>query len=391
MSFANPTQLRLGARGNLAGKNYRVIGRVVMSVEVAGETYYWNEFNLECGGEENATLAYEETERGGEWRLFTMFEPEYPMTAEDAATKRVGDPLNLDGTDVRVTLVDSSRVRRIEGQAPEGVEVGDVANYFNAESGSVMQVVSWTGDEVEYFRGETLARGTVEKAFGISKPVASNFTFIQSGNDSGSNLWSLGIFVVVLAVGLFAFLPSCRSTTRRTAAIKSFAAPPSPLKVGITGRLSGANYRIAGHDVVEIAEVGRRFERHEFTLWDDDGHPALLVCSIAPNSKDWLLLKPLQAFEPLTPSQAGNVRLGEVVNVDGIIAPVSHLFHSTSRRAEDSTLPAWIDLATYGFMGRTNNAFVLARWNQAGIAFHQGKLLADQEVLRAFNAVAAGK
>ncbi|MEI9864534.1 MAG: hypothetical protein WDN00_08275 [Limisphaerales bacterium] len=34
---------------------------------------------------------------------------------------------------------------RIEGRAPDGVEVGDVANYFNAEAGDMMQVVSWTG------------------------------------------------------------------------------------------------------------------------------------------------------------------------------------------------------------------------------------------------------
>lgn len=390
MSFANPTQLRLGARGNLSGKNYRVIGRVVMSVDVSGETYYWNEFNLETSGGDNATLVYEETERGGEWRLFTMFEPEYPMTAEDAATKRVGDPLNLDGTDVRVTLVDSSRVRCIEGQAPEGVEVGDVANYFNAEAGKIMHVVSWTGDEVEYFRGETLLRGTIEKAFGISKPVLSNFTFTQSGGDSGLNLWSLGVFVALLAVVLFAFLPSCRSTARRTAAMQSFAAPPSPLQVGSTGTLNGANYRVTGHHLVEIAATGCRFERHEFTLVDDAGDPALLVCGIAPDSKDWLLLKPLQATEPLTPPQAGNVRLGQSVNVDGISAPVTELFRSTSRRAEDSTLPVRDHLVTYGFMGRTNNAFVLARWNQTGIAFHQGKLLASQEVLRAFNA-APGK
>src|SRR6266542_787165 len=110
MSLANPTQLRIGAIGNLEGVDYRVVGRVVMSVTEDGETYYWDEFNLGTGFGQNATLVYEETEPGGEWRLFTMFEPEYPITAEDAATKRVGDPLNLDGTDVHVTLVDKSRV-----------------------------------------------------------------------------------------------------------------------------------------------------------------------------------------------------------------------------------------------------------------------------------------
>ncbi len=82
-----------------------------MGVEVDGEIYYWSEFNLQTAAGEEATLVYEETERGGEWRLFTMFEPEYPMTAADAGDetgRRTTSTSN--GADVRVTLVDSSRV-----------------------------------------------------------------------------------------------------------------------------------------------------------------------------------------------------------------------------------------------------------------------------------------
>ena len=97
--------------------------------------------------------------------MFTLFEPEFVMTAEDAATKRVGDELNLDGHDVRVTLVDETRVYHIEGEAPEGVELGDVAHYFNAESGSRMVVASWTGDEVEYYRGVTVSADRIASAF----------------------------------------------------------------------------------------------------------------------------------------------------------------------------------------------------------------------------------
>ena len=384
MSLANPTQLRIGATGNLEGLDYRVVGRVVMSANVSGETYYWNEFNLETGFGENVTLVYEETERGGEWRLFTLFEPEYPMNAGDAATKRVGDPLNLDGTDVHVTLVDKSRVCRIEGKAPEGVEVGDVANYFNAETGSTMIVVSWTGDEVECYRGMTLARGIVEKAFKIAEPVLSNFTLTQTQDDAGSKLSNIIIVVAVLAVVFFVSVPSCNLIAPRAPAVKIFSAPPSPLKIGGSGRLNGHNYRIAGHDIVDIAEVGLRFERHEFQLSDDDGHPALLVCGLKPNAKEWSLFTPLHPLVPLTPQQAGTVHLGETVNVDGVIAPVTELFRSTARRAGDSTLPEADSLVTYGFSGQTGGTLLLARWNQIGITFHEGKLLTDKAILLAF-------
>ena len=151
------------------------MGRVVLGEEEDGETYYWNEFNLESDDGEEATLVYEETESGGEWRLFQMFEPEYPMTAEDAATKRAGDPLNLEGTQVFIRLVAESRVYHIEGKAPEGVEVGDVAHYFNALSGNTMIVVSWTGEEVECYKGLDLSPTTVSSAFNVRLGGFSSF------------------------------------------------------------------------------------------------------------------------------------------------------------------------------------------------------------------------
>ena len=79
MSFENPTRLRIGMHGNFNGRDYRLIGRVVLGVTDAGETYYWNEFNLQARDGTGATLVHETTERGEEWRLFTMFDPEYPL------------------------------------------------------------------------------------------------------------------------------------------------------------------------------------------------------------------------------------------------------------------------------------------------------------------------
>ncbi|HEY5481022.1 MAG TPA: DUF4178 domain-containing protein, partial [Verrucomicrobiae bacterium] len=72
MSYNNPTPIRIGMTGNLSGKQYRVVGRVVLGEEENGETYYWNEFNLESDGDDEATLVYEETETAGEWRLFHL-------------------------------------------------------------------------------------------------------------------------------------------------------------------------------------------------------------------------------------------------------------------------------------------------------------------------------
>ena len=138
MSYENPTRVRIGMHGSFAGKYFQVVGRMVMGVEISGETYYWNEFNLQATTGEAATLVYEE----GAWRLFTEFEPDHPLASTEAVLKQVGDKLNLTCVNVRVTLVQTSRVYRIEGTPPAGEKVGDEDNYFNAEAGDVMQVVS---------------------------------------------------------------------------------------------------------------------------------------------------------------------------------------------------------------------------------------------------------
>lgn len=153
MSTRNPTPLRVGMKGTLLGNPCRIAGRLVLGMEEEGEIYYWTEFNVLTDSGENLTLVYEATESGAEWRIFRLFEPDYPISAADAATKRVGDTIYLDDDGLKVTCVDESRVYHIEGEAPEGVTVGDVAHYFNAERGQRMIVVSWTGDEVECFRG----------------------------------------------------------------------------------------------------------------------------------------------------------------------------------------------------------------------------------------------
>ena len=405
MSFENPTSLRIGMTGAVAGQQYRVVGRVVMGMDDGGETYYWNEFNLQADGGESATLVFEETERGGEWRLFTLFEPEYPMTAADAATKRIGDRLNLDGTDVRVTLVDESRVYHLEGEAPEGVEVGDVAQYFNAEAGDKMQVVSWTGDEIEYYHGVDLARGTVAQAFGLRRetplgsgnyPGAPGASFAGSdataGNDDvGSKFVMKAVGVLLGAAILWAGYASW-APARRAPTVKKTSAPASPLGVGSLGKLDGNNYRVAGHALVEIAQVGLRYDRHEYPLFDDHENKALLVYGLKPGTKDWFLFTPFQPLNPLTPYQAAAIRAGETISVDGVVTPVGEIFQSTMRLVDGQNVP---DLKTgdvfYGFSGQFGSTVLLVRWNHRGISFYQGKALPVKAVAAAFNPPTAEK
>jgi hypothetical protein len=382
MSFENPTRLRIGMHGNFGGKDYRLIGRVVMGETEDGETYYWNEFNLQAKDGSSADLVYEETERGGEWRLFTMFEPEYPLTAADAATKRVGDSINLTGEDVRVTLRSSSRVYRIEGEAPEGIEVGAEANYFNAEAGDIMQVVSWTGEDVDFYNGVNLARGVVNSAFNLppepagfsSGKIFSTLSGSSSGNyDSGVKFLLKGGAVIFLFIIIFGRGFSC-STDYEAAPVKKISAGPPPLTVGANGKLKDKNYRITGHAVVETAEVGLDFERQEYQLTDDYGKTDLLVCGLNPGDKDWTLFTALAPLLPPSAKECAAKKVGDTVNVDGVVGPVREIFLCTLRQIEGSGLMDGQNPSQcFGYLAQTEyGGSLLVRWNSRTITFWHG-------------------
>jgi hypothetical protein len=393
MSLENPTRLRIGMHGNFGGKDYRVVGRVVMGETEGGETYYWNEFNLEATDGTSADLVYEETERGGEWRLFTLFEPEYPMTAADAATKSLGDHLNLTGDDVRVTLRSTSRVYHIEGEAPEGIKVNAVANYFNAEAGSIMQVVSWTGEEVEFYNGLNLTPGMVMSAFNISQELSGfdddkTFSgFNSSGSGDYSNVIKVTlqiVFVLFLFVIFFGRNLSC-SREYEAAAVKKILAAAPPLAVGASGNLDGRHYRITGHTVAEIAEVGSDFERHEYQLTDDDGNAALLVCGLKPGDKKWTLFTPLSPLLPPSAKECAAEKIGDIVNVDGLIGPVREIFLSTFRQSEGTSAVDGHDASpSFGYLAQAEYFSLLTRWNSYTISFQRGKNIAANEAAAAF-------
>ena len=395
MSNTNPTPIRVGTYGTFNGVRYLVAGRLVMGMELDGERYFWNEFNLVSDDGSTATLVHEEGEHGVEWRMFVLFEPEFPLSAADAAAKRVGDRINLEGTHVRISLVDESRVYHIEGDAPEGVELGDVAKYFNAQSGKDMIVVSWTDDEVEYYRGKDLDSGLVAAAFDIQKAEFSSFaassssSFLSSGSgDSGNEVVSMGTLKVVLGLlifaGIFVGVKTCRPT-RTPPPVAKASAPTLRLKTGNTGKLDEKSWRVQGHAVVEIARTGRLHERHEYSLASEDGSTALLICGLEANDKNWLLLSPVDPILPPTPAQAAELRVGQTNNVDGLDIKITDVFQSIAHPTEPSGFPDLDDSdVRFGVIGRASYSTMLIRWNATTVMFYRGKQIAAAEVAAAF-------
>ena len=389
MSFANPTRLRIGMQGNFGGKNYRIAGRSVLGEIEGGEVYYWNEYNLQSDAGEAATLVYDETERISQWRLFTRFEPEYPLSAADAAAKSVGDRLNLTGHDVSVTFRGYSQVYYIEGEAPEGEGVGTTAQYFNAGAGHSMQVVSWTGEDVEFYNGVNLTAGMVTSAFGIAADVDddersySSFSGGSAGTVSGLQF---GLFAVFALVVFGLMFHSCiGSTNYEGAPVARFAAEPRPFSVGASGTLFDRSYHVTGHAVVELAKVGSNWERHEYELTDDSGAKCLLACGEKRTDADWTLYEHLDPTIALTAREAAAKVAGDKLDLDGFNGAVKELVLATVMQTDGYTANGpRRGAVSYGLVGTNEYRVLLARWDAGGIQYFRGRTISAKTASAAF-------
>jgi hypothetical protein len=380
--------MRLDATGTLGGQRFRVAGRVVMGMDDEGETYYWNEFHLVDDAGDSATLVFEQTENGPEWRLFTQFEPAQPLSAREAATKRVGDRVNLDGQPMPVTLVDQSRVYFIEGTLPEGTEVGDVADYFNVESGNQMLVVSWTGDEVEFYQGITVPAETITEAFNLPKMSAAPPGMTLSGNEGGTPIASGWLFkLMVVAFVLAAWFLSAKSINWHSSSPLTKPSPPAAtLSVGVNGKLKDWDFTVTGRATVEIAKVGALYDCREYELTRTNGGRALLICGLNGNAKEWQLFLPFTPSEPPPPFQAAAKCAGDSVILDSVTAKIQELFRARFLSCDGSLSAGTTSSAMlFGFLARGTDTWLMARWNEKKIEFYIGLPLQERETLAAFS------
>lgn len=388
MSLANPTALNLGRAGELNGRRYTVRGRVVLRADIDGEAYFWNEYNLVDALGRAVTLVYEESEAGSPWKLFEDFTPSAPLTAREAASKRAGDEVRLDGRVAQVSLVDESEVVTIEGRAPEGVETGDVANYFNADVGDEMIVVSWSGEEVEYFRGREIPARVVEAAFQLPATRSTpSFLGAAAGGDRSRQVL-VGVIIFVLFAAGFGLY----STTRdhRTSRLP----PPQPAPVrqladGAQGTLEGRHFTLQGHTLTAVSRLGKRFERREYRLVDDAGQPALLVNCLGGNPAEWHLLRPLESPRTYRPEDAAAVKVGATVSAGGGPVQVLQVFLARAVQSDGRTFNDWGDAVHYGFIARGESGWCLARWNEREVQWFTGRAVPEKDVLAAFGVAAS--
>ncbi len=393
MSNANPTPVRVGMTGTFAGKSYSVIARIVMGMEDQGEIYYWNEFYLSDGSDRIAMLVCEEVYGAQQWRLFTEFTPGTPLTATEAAARQVGDRVNLDGVSAEVTVVDESRVYYIEGKAPDWVSVGDVAKYFNAEAGGKMWVVSWSDDEVEYYRGMQLHPGLVAQALRLPETSfrqATGGSTVGTGSSGGGlNVGVISALLVAVVAGFYLFFRSRGSAPRYTVTQRP-ASPPSsppverqpapapPLAVGAGIVLDGQSYQVVTHRVTGFSKVNAQWNAHHYQVVDGTGQTNLLAVRVQNRGTNWQLMKPLAATRPPTPLVAGAMRVGDKVTVDGFEGTVSDLLMSREVSRTGPPITGFgTNGLTYHYLATGSNGVLLASWNGERIVFHRGQTVVN--------------
>jgi hypothetical protein len=371
--FDNPTALAVGATGKLCGLNYRVLGRVVLGVDIEGETCYWNEFNLRDDSGQSATLVFEEGDNGPEWKLFILFDPVEPMSATEAARKKVGDTVALNGKPIKVTLAGQSRVYHIEGQVPEGVEIGDIAHYFNADTGVEMEVASWTGDEIEFYRGIDMSVDDVASGFRLPVEQLTGGGLALAGAPSGPStntrilpkLIPVIIAAVVAVIAVSGFITSRKS--RASAVPRKQRTPPALLSTGATGALDGRVYLVSIHSVVGIARTGSRYDWHEYAL----SGGSRLINNLTGDATQWHLLHPAKPSTPLTPVAAAALRAGGALTIGDSTLTVHDLFQAPAE-------------GKFGLLAQSGNQWAMLRWTADTVECVLGRALSGNEVLDAF-------
>jgi hypothetical protein len=380
----NLTGLRVGMAGTLGGIPYRVTGRVVLGEEEHGKIYFWQEFNLRDDGGRSATLVFEEGANGPEWKLFLLFDPVQPLTATEAATKRVGDLVNVENRPVEVTFVGQSKVYHIDGRAPEGEEVGDVANYLNADEGPQMLVLSWTGNEIEFYRGMDVPREDVQRAFSLPNvmPMPSSGAFYESSQDatpaSSGLIGKIAMAIIIAVIGFVTYWNW--QTNRLTSAPRKIITRTQPLTIGAAGSLVGTRYKVQGEAIVDIHRPGSYHNWDEYYLQDAADEPAALIGGLNVGTNEWFLFRPVSAEGLPSPRQAAALRVGDTVNLAGKTLRVLDLLLCRVVIREGQVPTVY----EFGFLASSGNDRCLARWSEDGIQYYRGHRVDTKEVLAAF-------
>ncbi len=167
----NPFVLPVGAEGTLAGDvKFKIIGAMVRSVTIEGETYIWHEYLLYNPNVGFRWLVHSDNH----WNFVA------PVNAAEVAT--VGNNVSYNGKTFKIFQDAQARVEYVQGEFYWRVEQGETVRAVDYVASPLMLSCEKTRNEINWSLGTYLTNAEVEKAFSISdlpKPfsVAPNQPF----------------------------------------------------------------------------------------------------------------------------------------------------------------------------------------------------------------------
>lgn len=212
--------LPIGAEGTFKGDvKFKVIGAVVRSVTIEGETYYWHEYLLYNPSVGFRWLVHSDNH-------WNFVEPVNPAEVTANSTVFAGGTAGYNGRTFKVFQDAPATVQYVKGEFYWRVEQGETVRAIDYVSAPLMLSQESTNNEVNWSVGVYMTNAEVEKAFGISdlpKPwsVAPNQPF------TGRFYYTWGLVPLLLLLGVAIFMIPVAGLTN-TVLSENVNLPPMP-------------------------------------------------------------------------------------------------------------------------------------------------------------------
>jgi hypothetical protein len=160
--IAAPAQrLATGASGPLAQHTYTIQAHAVVEVARVVGRHDRREYLLQDEAQEPAILVNGLSGGSQEWHLLRRINPPPELTPYDAAAKRRGAAIRIDGRDLRITDLFSSRASAADGPAAGGALPGTLQYGFVATDSAELFVARWTENQIQLHRGAAVNEADV--------------------------------------------------------------------------------------------------------------------------------------------------------------------------------------------------------------------------------------
>jgi Zn finger protein HypA/HybF involved in hydrogenase expression len=190
--------LPIGAEGTLkGGVKFKIIGAVVRSVTIEGETYYWHEYLLYDPSVGFRWLVHSDNH----WNFVEPVNPTEVAVNENVLARSA----TYDGTKFKIFQDAAAVVQYVKGEFYWRVEQGETVRAVDYVAAPLMLSHESSKNEVNWSVGVYLTNDEVERAFGVSslpKPwsVAPNQPF------TGSFYYTWGLLPLLLLVVVAVFM-----------------------------------------------------------------------------------------------------------------------------------------------------------------------------------------